>query len=280
MVSRPHQSPAHSAGARQGRNGTPGSLALGMWLIVAIVSGLALAATETRAATVLITGSNRGIGFEFARQYAEKGWRVIATCRHPEKAKRLQAIAARNPNVIIERLDVTDHDAIDALAAKYKDQPIDVLLNNAGISGGVEAQRFGAIDYSAFEKVYDVNVAGPMKMAEAFFDHVAASDHKKIITVSSSQGSIAETFGLLYAYRSSKTAVNMFMRTLAQKAASQGVIVGLIAPGPTNTDFMKGVPIPLGKPEDRVQGLIQVIDQLTLETTGSFLQYDGQTVPW
>ena len=86
--------------------------------------------------TVLITGSNRGIGFEFVHQYATKGWNVIATCRHPETAEDLKILAAQYPNVTIERLDVLDHAMIDALAEKYESTPIDVLLSNAGIDGG------------------------------------------------------------------------------------------------------------------------------------------------
>jgi len=229
--------------------------------------------------TVLITGSNRGIGLEFARQYAARGWRVIATCRHPEKAVNLQAIAAANPQVIIEKLDVTDLGAIDALAHKYRDTAIDVLLNNAGISGGLNNQRFGHINYATFHDVYAVNVVGPLKMAEAFQTQVAASDLKKIITISSTAGSIANSTGLLYIYRSSKTAVNMAMRNLANELQAKGIIVGLIAPGPTNADVVKGR-VPLGKPEDRVKVMIDVIDRFTLDMSGSFVAYDGKVLPW
>lgn len=234
----------------------------------------------TEAKTVLITGSNRGIGLEFTRQYADRGWRVIATCRHPDKAANLQALAAANPYVIIEQLDVTDHAAIDALAEKYRGTPIDLLLNNAGISGGLENQQFGRINFSVFRDVYAVNVVGPLKMAEAFIDHVAASDEKKIMTVSSSQGSIANSTGLLYIYRSSKTAVNMAMRNLATEVVDRQVIVGLIAPGATKPAFMKGVPTALGKPEDRVKGMSEVIESFTLDMSGSFIAYDGAPIPW
>ena len=230
--------------------------------------------------TVLITGSNRGIGLEFTRQYAARGWRVIATCRNPGKAVNLKAIAAANSQVTIEQLDVTDHAAIDALAAKYKDTAIDLLLNNAGISGGLENQQFGRINYATFRDVYAVNVVGPLKMAEAFINHVAASDTKKIITISSTQGSIAKSTGLLYIYRSSKTAVNMAMRNLAIELKDRQIIVGLIAPGATNSTMMKGAPITLGKPEDRVNGMIEVIEVFTLDMSGSFIAYDGKTLPW
>ena len=130
--------------------------------------------------TVLITGANRGIGFEFARQYAELGWTVIATCRSPATAENLNALAASHENVTVEALDVNDHEAIDALAKKYSETAIDVLLNNAGMLGDTGGQNvFGQIDYAVMEQVYRTNTLGPIKMAEAFVEHVAASDQKR-----------------------------------------------------------------------------------------------------
>lgn len=231
--------------------------------------------------TVLITGSNRGIGYEFARQYAERGWRVIATSRKPAQATSLKELQIDYPNVVMEQLDVTDHDSIDALAAKYEGQPIDILVNNAGISGGGENQIFGKLNYDVFQGVMDVNVMGPLKMAEAFLANVEASEHKKIMTVSSSQGSITQVkVPMLYFYRASKTALNMTMRNLAIQLKGKGVIVGMVAPGATKTDFMKGLKIPLGDPKDRVGGMITVIDDFTLENTGAFIEWTGEELPW
>lgn len=249
-------------------------------VLVLMLASLAPRA-ETSTATVLITGSNRGIGLELARAYAEKGWRVIATCRNPDGAAELKAIAAAHPALLIEKLDVGDHAMIDALAARYRGTPIDVLLNNAGISGGMPSQTFGHMNYAGYREVLEVNTLGPMKMAEAFAEHVKASTHKKIITVSTGEGSIAGVRSpRLYWYRSSKSAVNMLMRNLALELKASGVIVGLVNPGPTDTDLMKGVKIPLRKPEVAARDLIGLIDGFTLETTGSFLNYDGQVVPW
>ena len=130
--------------------------------------------------TVLITGASRGIGYELARQYAESGWGVIATCRNPSAAAQLQALAAANPNVIIERLDVTDFAQIDALAEKYKEQPLDVLLNNAGLSGSPSPkQLFRRLDYSLFDAYMHTNALGPLKMSEAFLPHVRAGDPRE-----------------------------------------------------------------------------------------------------
>ena len=190
--------------------------------------------------TVLITGSNRGIGLELTRVYAERGWNVIATCRTPAKADDLNAIAAAHSNVAVEELDVTDDAEIAALAAKYDGQAIDVLLNNAGIPGDRKRQQYGAYDFELFDLVMDVNVKGPLRMAQAFYGHVAASEQKKIINISSTQGSIADTDGTKgnsYFYKSSKSALNMVMHMLANELRSNEIVVGLISPGFVDTNF-------------------------------------------
>ena len=112
--------------------------------------------------TVLITGASRGIGLEFAKRYAERGWRVIATCRNPDSAAALKELAGKSPHVVLERLDVVDHPGVDAVAARYDGQPIDVLLNNAGIGGGGENQVFGKLKYDVYPEVMKVNAEGPM----------------------------------------------------------------------------------------------------------------------
>ena len=232
--------------------------------------------------TVLVTGSNRGLGYEFTRQYAERGYKVIATARKPEKADALQALAADNPNIVIEKLDVTDLDAIDELAQKYEGQPIDILINNAGVTGDpFKTQMLGKIDYDAFDFVMHVNVMGPLKIAESFLDNVAASEQKKIISVSSSMGSIAQTFGTGYFYRSSKAALNMTMATLAKEVKSKGIAIGLVNPGPTATDMMKQFDGGgLRDPVEATADMIRNIDTVSIENSGIFLQYDGTVLPW
>ena len=101
-----------------------------------------------------MTGANRGLGLEFTRQYADRGATIIATARKPDDAQALNALAADNSNISVEQLDVTDHDRIDELAEKYVDQPIDLLLNNAGIGGGIENQLWGKMNYDTFDLVY------------------------------------------------------------------------------------------------------------------------------
>lgn len=236
--------------------------------------------------TVLITGSNRGIGLELARQYAGRGWGVIATCRTPEKATALQALASENRAVVIEVLDVTDFEQIDALAEKYRGVPIDVLINNAGILGGNERQQFGRFDYAAFDEVMAVNTRGPIKMVESFIDNVALSDQKKIMNMSSAVGSITMTFSGQNFYRASKAALNMSMRTISKtlkRSDAPGhneVIIGLINPGIVDTGFAKNVPIPMIQADESAAAVIAVIDAYTLKQTGSFMSYNGKPLPW
>lgn len=237
--------------------------------------------------TVLITGASRGIGFELARQYAELGWGVIATCRDPAGAGALQALAAKHPNLTVEQLDVADFESMDALAERYKGVPIDVLINNAGILGGNDRQKFGTFDYTAFNEVMAVNVIGPLRMAELFVDNVAASEQKKIMNISSVVGSVQMTFGGQNFYRASKAALNMSMATLAKelrRAKEPGrneIIIGLIHPGVVATDFAKNVPIPMISPEESAAAVIKVITAFSSpKQSGDFMSYTGKELPW
>jgi len=239
---------------------------VGLTVSTAMTSGMQLAHADGLATpTVLITGSNRGIGFELARQYAERGWGVIATCRTPDQADALRALAADHSNVVIERLDVTDFAGIDNVAEKYRGVPIDVLINNAGILGDNDKQKFGRFDYSAFD---------------------AASDMKKIMNISSAVGSIQMTFGGQIFYRASKAALNMSMRTLAKEMRGsdqpgrKALIFGLIDPGIVDTGFAKNVPIPMIQADESAAAVIVVIDAYDRKTSASFLRYTGQKMPW
>jgi len=260
-----------------------------MALIFVITGSFAAQSRESSVAagaakvTVLITGANRGLGLEFARQYAARGYRVIATARRPDSADALRTLVDEYPAVSIDRLDVTDIEQIDHLAEKYRGQPIDILINNAGITGDpFKTQMFGRIDYSVYDQIMHVNALAPLKMTEAFIEHIKSSDQKKIITVSSSMGSIGKTFGTGYFYRSSKSAVNMIMASLAKDLRKKGIIIGLVNPGPTATDMMAAVrgAMKLRDPAVATADMIRNIDNLTPESSGSFLQYDGTVLPW
>jgi NAD(P)-dependent dehydrogenase (short-subunit alcohol dehydrogenase family) len=235
------------------------------------------------APTVLITGSNRGLGLEFSKQYAERDWKVIATVRRPETAEDLKLLAASHSNVHIERLDVTDDSAIKALAEKLKGQPIDLLLNNAGILGDISGQFFGKLEHDEFMKIMSTNALGPLMIAQFFIDNVKASKQKKIVAISSLAGSFGrERRGLpgTYFYKASKAALNMLMRTLAQDLRSDGVTVILISPGTVDTGQI-GIKSPrLVDIEVSIAGIIETIDQVTIENSGTFISYDGEVQAW
>jgi len=235
--------------------------------------------------TILITGANRGLGLEFARQYAEDGWRVIACCRSPETADELLDLADNNPAVSIDSLDVTDFDAIDALGRKYAGEPIDVLLNNAGIIGpfpiaeNIGRQNFGQMDYGVWEEVLRVNTFAPVRMAEVFLENVAASEQKKIVTISSTVGSITEMTIPGIAYASSKTALNRAMTIIAGEVKDRGVIIAMYCPGYVKTRMDAFGYATVEIPES-IALLRPMIAALTIEQTGSYTGHDGRTIGW
>ena len=170
--------------------------------------------------SILITGANRGLGFEFARQYGADRWRVFATCRNPNSATALHELTKTGAVKIIP-LDVTDQSSINE-ASKQVDEPIDIVLNCAGIAGQPD-QRTGRIDYGSWKQVLDVNTMGPLRVAEGFINRLARSERKLIVTITSGMGSITDnTSGGSIPYRSSKAAVNMVMRSVAIDLAPRG----------------------------------------------------------
>ncbi len=224
--------------------------------------------------TVLITGANRGIGLEFARQYAADGYRVHAACRAPGSADALASLGER---VTLHALDVTDHGRIEALAAGLKNEAIDIVINNAGIYG--EAQDFGKIDYAAWEEVMRVNTLAPLKMAECFLPHLEAGKMKMIASITSRMGSIADNnAGGVYIYRSSKAALNAAARSLAIDLAPRGITVIVFHPGWVKTDM--GGPGALIDAETSVAGMRAVINGAGPKDSGRFFAYDGAEVPW
>jgi NAD(P)-dependent dehydrogenase (short-subunit alcohol dehydrogenase family) len=229
--------------------------------------------------STLITGGNRGLGLEFARQYAAEGWQVYATCRDPNSASELHRLAdASDYKVQIMALDVTDLASVKTAAKELEGQAIDLLLNNAGV-GGPRGQTIGNIDYDAWANVLDVNTLGPLRVSEAFVDHVAESERKLIVTLTSGMGSIADnTSGGAFAYRSSKAAVNMVMRSLAIDLAPRGITCVVINPGWVRTDM--GGPHGTQTPAESVTKLRRLIDNLKPIHSGKFFNHDGREYAW
>lgn len=254
-------------------------------ITLAVLLALPSLASMASAETILITGSNRGIGLGLAQAYAERGWRVLATARSPGSADDLNALATKYDNLTVDELDVTDDAEITALATKYASTAIDVLLNNAGVLGDIEKQNAENIDYDEIKFIMDVNVYGPMKLAKAFLPHVKASTQKKILTMTSGLGSLTLTqrMGRFYGYRMSKAAVNMAMRAMHADLKGEGLVIGLIAPGQVQTEllFASGFRGPGSITVDEsVAGLMQVIDNVNAETVGLPINYNGEAIPW
>lgn len=256
-------------------------------MALAVLSTPTLADLEPDQPTVFITGANRGIGLEFVRQYAERGWNVIATARNPKKADELNALAAENGQIVVEQLDVTDHTRIAWLAETYKDRPIDVLLSNAGLTPKYASafKRVKGVDFDIALQSLEVNAIGPLKLAQAFMEHVANSGQKKIIVISSKGGSFAEgpEMPMMYSYRGSKAALNMYMYTLSFETPKKGVILTLLSPGSVRTFDPPGGIKPPGmiEVEESVSKMLKVIDGLTPEDNGKFLGYEsGELINW
>jgi len=234
--------------------------------------------------TVLITGSNRGIGLEFVKQFSDRGWNIIATARKPEAATDLQAIADNYDRLVIERLDVTDFDRMQELKAKYAEQPFDILLSNAGITPKYKSayKNVSGVDWDMARASMDVNAIAPLQLAQTFIDNVAASKQKKIVVISSKAGSfeLSPQLPMMYSYRASKAALNMFMYTLSFETSKKDVILTLLSPGQVNT--MPGMKIPNAiETDESVSKMLIVIDGLTKEQNGKFLDFeDGRELGW
>lgn len=223
--------------------------------------------------TVLITGATRGLGLDFVKQYAAKGWKVHACARDPEAA----SLKAVKGDVQRHRLDVTDYKAVSGLAKELSGEAIDVLINNAGVGGG-DVVTLGSIDPALWRATFEVNALAPLMMAEAFLEHVARSKDRKMIAISSVLGSIGLNDGGRYAYRASKAALNMHWTGLAKDTAGKGLICVVLHPGWVKTD-MGGAAAPLTI-EQSVPAMVKVIDGLKSADTGHFISYDGSAIVW
>jgi NAD(P)-dependent dehydrogenase (short-subunit alcohol dehydrogenase family) len=229
--------------------------------------------------TVLITGANRGLGLEWARQFAEADWRVLASCRHPAEADALAALAGRYPTLSIHRLDVTESEQLRTLQLDLEAARIDVLLNNAGVYLDKFMGEFGGIDYEVWLRTFAVNTLGAVRVSEAFAGQLERGDRKLVVAITSHMGSIAEIGAPgAYAYRSSKAALNAAMKGLMHALAPRGISVLLLHPGWVGTR-MGGPDAPL-TPTQSVRAMRALVDGFKPEMNGRFFRYDGSEIPW
>lgn len=231
-----------------------------------------IAESKDTAGTVLITGANRGIGLEFARQYRSLGYHVIGTARNPAKAQELEALGAQ-----VEQLDVTDSNSVKALAARLEGTALDILINNAGTLG-YNAASFLALDFDRLTPSFEVNSLGPMRVTQALYKNLKNGSAKKIVHITSIMSSIENNRGGYYGYRASKVALNMFNKSLSIELAPEGFVCTVLHPGWVKTQI-GGEGARLSTKES-VVGMMAVIAVMDEETNGKFLDYQGKAIPW
>ena len=251
-----------------------------MTMVVAFVAGLTSGhvteaqthATDSATRTVLITGANRGLGLEFARQYAAAGWTVIGTARTPKTATELKALDLK-----VMQLDVADAESVSSLARDLEERPIDLLINNAGIFPRINS--LDEIDFDDVARTLEVNIIGPMRVTRALLPNLRKGQTKQIVSITSGLGSIANNdSGRYYGYRESKTALNMFTRSIAVELADEGFTCIVMSPGWVRTDM--GGPNAKLAPSESITGMRSVIEGLTPADTGSYWNHDGEHLPW
>jgi NAD(P)-dependent dehydrogenase (short-subunit alcohol dehydrogenase family) len=230
------------------------------------------AASRFAGRTVVVTGANRGLGLEFARQFTAAGANVIGTARDPGAAAELAATGAR-----ILPLDVASDESVAAFARALGDAPVHLLINNAGVSGRALVDQVDHVEL--VRRIFEVNTLGPMRVTDALLPNLLAAGGATIVNMSSRLGSLGEnTSGGYHGYRESKAALNMYTRSLAAEQRDKGILAIAVSPGWVRTD-MGGPDAPLA-PEESIGGLREVIEGLGAEHSGLFLDHDGTVLDW
>ena len=224
--------------------------------------------------TILITGTNRGIGLELAKQSLAKGWRVIGSAR--KIVADPDAHICEHPQFLDLQFDVIDHEAVRKAAAQV-DEPIDILINNAGVIGP-ERQSTRDMDFDGFAQTLAVNTIAPLAVAQAFLPHLQRSAKPRLLTVSSMMGSMSHARSDRIAYRASKAAVNKVMQGLATDLAPLGIAVVSLHPGWVRTD-MGGAGADISAHES-AEGILRIAETLDMRRTGQFLNWDGNVISW
>jgi len=239
--------------------------------------------------TVLITGCSSGLGLEFSRQYLERGWSVIATCRYPERAAELTSLRCAALRIL--PLDVGDGKSVGAIADALRGTPVDVLINNAGVLGGtIPQQTLGSLDFALAQEVMNVNCFGTLRVSEALLPNLEAGEQKKIIGIASGNGSLTatarEAAGGMYFYRTSKAAMHIALVALSRDILGRGIAVRLLSPGLVDSHFGDSAKVDKSKikgmiaPKESVSKMMPLIDALTIRETGSWKRYTGEDMPW
>ncbi|MDA0193522.1 MAG: SDR family oxidoreductase [Bacteroidetes bacterium] len=238
---------------------------------------------QQAASTVLITGANRGLGLEMARQFSADGYYVIGTARSP-----LEAIELKSFGVQVEQLDVTDIESVAALAKRLKGKQIDILINNAGYFGPIpldqKQQKIDELNLEGVERCFEVNTLGPMRVTQALLPNLYAGKERKIINISTRAGILANSYhggkggAQGYGYKQSKAALNMFTRILAGDLKPDNFIVVSLAPGWVKTDM--GTQLAEMTPEESILDVKKVIETLTPDHSGGFWFHDGSSLAW
>jgi NAD(P)-dependent dehydrogenase (short-subunit alcohol dehydrogenase family) len=223
----------------------------------------------------VVTGANRGIGLEFVKQLTARGEEVDATARDPADASELQALVRPGVRLRIHPLDVANDASVAAFAEQLPAGPVDVLINNAGVSGVKGGEP---IDPADILRVFNVNAVGTLRVVHALLPRLREGKGKKIISLTSVLGSIAEADGGRFAYRLSKTALNMATKILAEDLRGDGFRTVALHPGWVQTRMGgSAAPVP---PEQSIRGMLRIIDGLTVEQSGRTLDFQGREIPW
>lgn len=229
-------------------------------------------------ATILITGTNRGLGLEFATQCLARGDRVIATCRDVLAAETLQSLKAEHDSLDIRLLDVASGESMQQFVQQLEGTAIDIFINNAGVYGPPSV-KFGDIEGEVWASVFQVNSIAPLLLTQLLMPNLRGGKDKKLLYLSSKMGSIEDNGGGgSYIYRSSKTALNSAVKSLAIDLKAEGFSAAVLHPGWVLTDM--GGPNALIDTKTSVTGMMQVIDGLNQQHSGSFFNYDGSVIPW
>ncbi|MBL4572795.1 MAG: SDR family oxidoreductase [Gammaproteobacteria bacterium] len=233
-------------------------------------------------ATVLITGTNRGIGLEFTKQFLARGDRVIATCRNIDAADGLTQLSRSDDELgaklEVRQLDVASLESMQEFVRQLTDTPIDIFINNAGVYGP-RSSKFGEVEAQDWASVLQINSIAPMILSQLLMPNLRQGKDKKMVYLTSKMGSIDDNSGGgSYIYRSSKAALNSVVKSLAIDLAEEGFSAAVLHPGWVLTDM--GGPNALIDTETSVAGMLKVIDELDLQSSGSFFNYDGSIIAW